>query len=188
MRRGVSALQAMPDLFQSCTRDIVAARRSGMLRRFVAAVQEGPGAIELHASDALRYTGDMCAWLHVAIASELDFLYALMGASEGESGGGGADSRTAPPSVVLKPHSGSTITPSPIICGLLDTIIGSVVPPLCVRISACVASCPSPVLLLKISNVVQFYVQTIAPLLPQDSRAVDNLTEAHAHVRDGAGH
>ena len=180
VRRGVSALQATPDLFQSCTRDIVAARRSGMLRRFVSAVQDGPSAIELHASDVLRYTGDMCGWLHVAIASELDFLYALMGAAEDESAS--APRFTAPPSVVLKPQSGSTITPSPLICSLLDTIIGSVVPPLCARINACVSSCPFPVLLLKISNIVQFYVQTVAPLLPHDSLAVDHLTEAHAHV------
>ena len=184
VRRGVSALQATPDLFQSCTRDIVAARRSGMLRRFVSAVQDGPSAIELHASDVLRYTGDMCGWLHVAIASELDFLYALMGAAEDESAS--APRFTAPPSVVLKPQSGSTITPSPLICSLLDTIIGSVVPPLCARINACVSSCPFPVLLLKISNIVQFYVQTIAPLLPRDALSIDHLTEAHAHVSRGA--
>ena len=47
--------QVTPDLFQSCTRDIVASRRSGMLRRFVSAVQEGPAAIELHAGDVLRH-------------------------------------------------------------------------------------------------------------------------------------
>ena len=91
-----------------------------MLRRFVSAVQDGPSAIELHASDVLRYTGDMCGWLHVAIASELDFLYALMGAAEDE--GASAPRFTAPPSVVLKPQSGSTITPTPLICSLLDTI------------------------------------------------------------------
>lgn len=182
MRRGVSALQGTPDLFQSCTRDIVASRRSGMLRRFISSVQEGPSAIELHANDVLRYTGDMCAWLHVAIASELDFLYALMGAADDE--GAAADaSFTAPPSVVLKPQLGSTNTPSPLIRNLLDTIIGSVVPPLCARIHSCVASCPSPVLLLKISNIIQFYVQTVAPLLPNDSLAIDHLTEAHAQVR-----
>ena len=155
-----------------------------MLRRFVTAMQEGPTAIELHSGDVLRYSGDMCAWLHVAIASELDFLYALMGAGEEE--GSAASSFTAPPSVVLKPHSGSTITPSPVIRNLLDTIIGSVVPPLCARINSCVSSCPSPVLLLKISNIVQFYVQTIAPLLPHDSLAIDHLTEAHAQVSDPA--
>jgi hypothetical protein len=55
VRRAVSALQVTPDLFQSCTRDIVASRRSGMLRRFVSAVQEGPAAIELHAGDVLRH-------------------------------------------------------------------------------------------------------------------------------------
>lgn len=175
------ALQVAPDLFHSCTRDIVAARRGGMLRRFVAAVQEGPAAIEVHASDVLRYVGDMCAWLHVAIASELDFLHALMG--EADDDGVATSSFAAPPSVLLKPHSGSTITPSPAIRNLLDTIIGSVVPPLCARITACVSSCPLPVLLLKISNIVQFYVQTVAPLLPHDSLAVDHLTEAHAHVR-----
>jgi hypothetical protein len=151
-----------------------------MLRRFVSAVQEGPAAIELHSSDVLRYTGDMCAWMHVAIASELDFLYALMGAAEDDDAA--ATSFTAPPSVVLKPHSGSTITPSPTIRILLDTIIGSVVPLLCARISACVSSCPFPVQLLKISNIVQFYVQTIAPLLPHDSLAIDHLTETHALV------
>jgi hypothetical protein len=126
----------------------------------------------------------MCAWLHVAIASELDFLYALMGTAEDDTAA--AAKFTAPPSVVLKPPSGSTSIPSPLIRNLLDTIIGSVVPPLCARINSCVAACPSPVLLLKISNIVQFYVQTVAPLLPNDSLAVDHLTETHAHVSNHA--
>jgi hypothetical protein len=123
----------------------------------------------------------MCAWLHVAIASELDFLYALLGASDSE--GSSASGFTAPPSITLKPSSGSTIVPSPLVCGLLDTIIGSVVPPLCSRIHACASASSSPVILLKTSNIVQFYVQAVAPLLPNDSLAVDLLTEAHAHVR-----
>jgi len=53
-----------------------------MVRRFITALTRGgpngiPRPIEMHAHDPVRYTGDMLAWIHQAVASENEFLKAL---------------------------------------------------------------------------------------------------------------
>src|ERR1700749_2714200 len=49
----------------------------------VALTRGGPGGIprpiELHAHDPTRYTGDMLAWVHQAVAWEHEFLESLFG-------------------------------------------------------------------------------------------------------------
>ncbi len=43
-----------------------------------------PRPIELHAHDPIRYVGDMLAWVHLAMASEREFLEALFFATTGD--------------------------------------------------------------------------------------------------------
>ena len=59
-------------------------RQSALLSAFLDALTRGgpsglPRPIELHAHDALRYVGDMLAWVHQAIAAERELLEGLFG-------------------------------------------------------------------------------------------------------------
>jgi hypothetical protein len=61
-------------------------RRGALLAAFLAALTNpttaGARPIELHAHDALRYVGDMLAWVHQSIAAEHEFLESLFGIAE----------------------------------------------------------------------------------------------------------
>ena len=82
-------LRKLPIYFSQCQDLVVNSRRSQLVQRFVVALtQGGPSgqvfrAIDLHAHDAVRYIGDMLAWMHQAIASEEEFLEAVFGDQSG---------------------------------------------------------------------------------------------------------
>jgi hypothetical protein len=80
-------------------------RQAALVSSFTSALTTGSrtgGAtlpIDLHAHDALRYIGDMLAWVHQAIAAEREFLEALLSIDTGarmRRTSGWASSRTPP--------------------------------------------------------------------------------------------
>jgi hypothetical protein len=78
-------LRKLPIYFSQCQDLIVTSRRSHLVQRFVIALTQGVEggpiyrAIDLHVHDAVRYVGDMLAWMHQTIASEEEFLNAVFG-------------------------------------------------------------------------------------------------------------
>ena len=78
-------LKSLPLYFAQCQDLVVTSRRTQLVQRFVIALtQGGPSgqvfrAMDVHAHDALRYVGDMLAWMHQAVASEEEFLESVFG-------------------------------------------------------------------------------------------------------------
>ena len=87
MQTAISYLRRLPIYFSQCQDLVVNSRRSQLVQKFVLALtQGGPSgqvfrAMDLHVHDAVRYVGDMLAWMHQAIASEEEFLEAVFGDS-----------------------------------------------------------------------------------------------------------
>jgi hypothetical protein len=68
--------------------DLLMVRRAALLRSFTDALTRGgstgiPRPIEMYAHDAIRYTGDMLAWVHQATCNERELLDQLLDDSEG---------------------------------------------------------------------------------------------------------
>jgi hypothetical protein len=88
-------LRKLPIYFDQCQDLLVNSRRTQLVQRFIVALTQGDGsaaagagggkgshaarALDLHAHDAARYVGGMLAWMHQAVASELEFLEAIFG-------------------------------------------------------------------------------------------------------------
>lgn len=85
LQTAVRHLRKLPVYFSQCQDLIVNSRRSQLVQKFVVALTQGGGdgnshrAIDLHAHDAIRYIGDMLAWMHQTLASEEEFLEAIFG-------------------------------------------------------------------------------------------------------------
>ncbi|KAA8496429.1 Conserved oligomeric Golgi complex subunit 6 [Porphyridium purpureum] len=84
LRESIRLLRARPVLLKYCADEVGAARRAILVERFVAALTKGgpggiPKPIELQAHDILRYTNDMLAWVHQALASERELMRRLFG-------------------------------------------------------------------------------------------------------------
>ena len=91
-------LKKLPIYFDQCQDLLVNSRRTQLVQRFIVALTQGDAntamggshssgskhhpssrALDLHAHDAVRYVGGMLAWMHQALASELEFLEAIFG-------------------------------------------------------------------------------------------------------------
>jgi conserved oligomeric Golgi complex subunit 6 len=100
LQTAIRYLRKLPIYFAQCQDLVVNSRRSQLVQKFVVALtQGGPSgqvfrAIDLHAHDAVRYVGDMLAWMHQAVASEEEFLEAVFGeARDGSKSSDKAGSR-----------------------------------------------------------------------------------------------
>ena len=85
LQTAIRYLRKLPIYFSQCQDLVVNSRRTQLVQKFVVALtQGGPAgqvfrAIDLHAHDAVRYVGDMLAWMHQAVASEEEFLESVFG-------------------------------------------------------------------------------------------------------------
>ncbi|KAI0318919.1 oligomeric complex COG6 [Amylostereum chailletii] len=87
LREAVRRLRLRPELLTYALATLSQTRRATLLASFLSALTNpttaGTRPIELHAHDALRYVGDMLAWVHQAIAAEHEFLEGLFGTGDG---------------------------------------------------------------------------------------------------------
>ncbi|KAI9031381.1 oligomeric Golgi complex subunit 6 [Hyaloraphidium curvatum] len=168
LRRAFRALRQRPLLFRSAVDDVVAVRRSAIVRQFIDALTRGgpggtPRPIELHAHDPVRYVGDMLAWLHQAAAGEREMLEQIfdVGRSARELG---------PASPVLAggeefpPLDGLSLDQETIL-ELLDKDLEGTCRPLKIRVEQVLSSQPNATTTYKVANVIQFYCVTIRKIL-----------------------
>lgn len=69
LTKATGALAARPVLFKYCAEEVCSSRHLGVFSRFITALTKGgPGGVpkpmEAHSGNALRYVGDMLAWVH----------------------------------------------------------------------------------------------------------------------------
>merc|ERR1712130_837417 len=157
LQRAMQALSERPVLFRYTLDEYATARRSTTVRGFIDALTRGsrdqsqPRPIELHSHDPLRYVGDMAAWLHQCAATERENLNQLVKKC---------------PDHLVAPHKEE----------MMQKILEGVCRPLKLRIEQILVAEPGPVVLYKLSNLLQFYHQTIkqivtASVLPETAKS-----------------
>lgn len=133
-------------------------RQAALLSSFTSALTTGRrtgGAsarpIDLHAHDALRYIGDMLAWVHQAIAAEREFLESLLS----------FDAGTRMPGAVRAPAH----TEDEWLGELMDAAVAGLCGPLRARVLQTVRAQESGLNAYKVARLLHFYALTMARTL-----------------------
>jgi len=173
-QEAMKALQGRLVLFTYCLDEYATARRGTTVQGFIDALTRGGGGarnhgggssvshqqgsrhhrpIELHAHDPVRYTGDILAWLHQAVASEKENILQLLGSCE-----------KSPDSLMEK---------------ALGQIFEGIVNPFRVRVEQVLVAEPGTLILYKLTNLLKFYHRTITDIIGGDCSLVEVLNETY---------
>eukprot|EP00658_Telonema_sp_P-2_P080515 TRINITY_DN8025_c0_g1_i4.p1 TRINITY_DN8025_c0_g1~~TRINITY_DN8025_c0_g1_i4.p1 ORF type:complete len:522 (+),score=134.85 TRINITY_DN8025_c0_g1_i4:174-1739(+) len=145
MDNALVALRSRPALLDICLDEYVMARKSVLLRQFLAALTTGgsggmPRPIDMLAHEPTRFVGDMLAWVHEALAVERDLVQTLFQASPAGSAG-------------QSQHSVSSV---------VGAILVELSGPIKGRLKQVLASNSSVILCFQVSNILEFYVHAIS--------------------------
>lgn len=146
-------------------------RQATLLNSFTSALTTGNrtgtvGArrpIDLHAHDALRYIGDMLAWVHQAIAAEREFLEALLSIETGAR---------MPGAVRAPAHAEDEWLGE-----LMDAAVAGLCGPLRARVLQTVRAQESGLNAYKVSRLLHFYALTMARTLGSRALLATTLKE-----------
>eukprot|EP00177_Eucheuma_denticulatum_P008733 GFKZ01015868.1.p1 GENE.GFKZ01015868.1~~GFKZ01015868.1.p1 ORF type:complete len:661 (+),score=67.63 GFKZ01015868.1:119-2101(+) len=160
LREGIRALRARPMLLKFCAEEVGSARRASLVARFVTALTKGgrggvPRPIELHAHDPMRYTNDMLAWIHQALASEKELMSRLF---MGGVGGGGEE----------------------LALGVLNTVFDALCRPFRIRFEQALEASLPVVVLYRLASLLEFYASTMGKLLGGEAALPEMLMECHS--------
>ncbi|KAI0029221.1 oligomeric complex COG6 [Vararia minispora EC-137] len=156
LREAVRRLRRRPELL------------GALLAAFLAALTNpttaGARPIELHAHDALRYVGDMLAWVHQAIAAEHEFLESLFGI---------ADARR----MVGAARVGGSAEEDIWTAELMDGAVSGLCPPLKTRVLQAVRTQDNSITAYKVASLLQFYTLTMSRTIGPNALLSKTLNE-----------
>lgn len=161
--------------YESCCQELGQARRLTLIKRFIHALTKGSGStrpIEMSAHDPIKYSSDMLAWIHQSAASERDFFDSLLGVQRGV---GGSPSRRAPTSPRDAGADADAADEAGVLRDLLNAALEGACRPLQNRIEQVMVSITSPVVSLRLSNVLELYSSMLAPIVPESSALLSML-------------
>ena len=169
MPKAMKSLRSRPPLYSYCAEEIALSRRNSVFQRFVEALSHGPRPMEVHAADPWRYANDMLAWIHAAIATEMEILALLFE--------GCYDSETDGIDVKDKDGQGVDGSKKALISmeEIMSSIFESVCRPLKLRLEQMLVSSPSPLLNFQLSKLFGFYLVTIESILGENSKLVSTI-------------
>lgn len=205
LRTALKVLAERPSLFQSCLDAFAEAREKTLADLFYSALtghENGGKAIEEEAHDAMRYVGDMAAWVHSATVSEREALETLF-LDEGEELSANikkgreveasysddeeeSDNEDLSPGSARRPKQTKEVKEESVFDGrkalnqLVDRDINAATRTLRQRIEAVLSSIEEPVLSYKISHLLGFYHITFFKLFAgggEDSTLVETILE-----------
>eukprot|EP00178_Gracilaria_changii_P001852 TRINITY_DN1261_c0_g1_i1.p1 TRINITY_DN1261_c0_g1~~TRINITY_DN1261_c0_g1_i1.p1 ORF type:complete len:668 (-),score=108.39 TRINITY_DN1261_c0_g1_i1:4745-6748(-) len=167
LREAIRALRARPMLLRYCAEEVGSARRASLVTRFVNALTKGgpggmPRPIEMHAHDAMRYTNDMLAWMHQALASEKELTNRLFTL---DANSGDDTTRTHNEELALK---------------VLNTVFDALCRPFRIRFEQALEQTLPVVVLYRLASLLEFYATTMSHLLGKDAALPEMLMECHS--------
>ena len=157
-KQGLTMLHDTPAYFEQCCVAVVNKQRVELRARFVRALVQGDGTsqpIETQAHDALRFVGDMLAWIHGTIASEIDHLWSLF-----DSGGDNDEGKSG--EIIINASRAR-------VEHLVPTTFDDMIRPLKVRIQQSARGEEDIVHVYRLCDLLQFYHNRLLPLLPVTS-------------------
>lgn len=173
LKTAVRCLKERPVLFKYCAEEVANMRHNALFRRFISALTRGgpggmPRPIEVHAHDPLRYVGDMLGWLHQALASERELVFALL---DPDATGDTSPTRNQ---FSKSPESDSRKTESDLMF-VMDRIFEGVCRPFKVRVEQVLQSQSSLIISYKLSNTLEFYSHTVSEFIGRETALSDTL-------------
>lgn len=173
LKTAVCCLKERPVLFKYCAEEVANMRHNALFRRFISALTRGgpggmPRPIEVHAHDPLRYVGDMLGWLHQALASERELVFALL---DPDATGDTSPTRNQ---FSKSPESDSRKTESDLMF-VMDRIFEGVCRPFKVRVEQVLQSQSSLIISYKLSNTLEFYSHTVSEFIGRETALSDTL-------------
>lgn len=175
-------LRKLPIYFAQCQDLVINSRRAQLVQKFVIALtQGGPSgqvfrAIDLHAHDAVRYVGDMLAWMHQAVATEKEFLEAVFGDASNTTTAAitTATVATAPSAAVETPTSDVSGEQQGELQGLdvqelLSRSLQGLGRPLRVRLTQTLESRTGLEVLYTLADLLCFYEKTFSDAAPMEN-------------------
>lgn len=167
LREAIRALRARPMLLRYCAEEVGSARRASLVARFVNALTKGgpggmPRPIELHAHDPMRYTNDMLAWIHQALASEKELtnrLFTLDGTQGSDA------TRVHNQELALK---------------VLNTVFDALCRPFRIRFEQALEQTLTVVVLYRLASLLEFYASTMSDLLGKEAALPEMLMECNS--------
>jgi hypothetical protein len=174
LSEAVRRLRSRPELLSEVLTVLAQTRQATLLTSFTSALTTGNrtgsvGArrpIDLHAHDALRYIGDMLAWVHQAIAAEREFLEALLSIDTGAR---------MPGAVRAPAHAEDEWLGE-----LMDAAVAGLCGPLRARVLQTVRAQESGLNAYKVSRLLHFYALTMARTLGSRALLATTLRETTA--------
>ncbi|KAK9719428.1 Golgi transport complex subunit 6, partial [Basidiobolus ranarum] len=167
LRMAIKELKQRPELYRACIEEMTGLRRNTVVRYFIDALTRGgpggmPRPIEIYAHDPMRYVGDMLAWVHQTVASELEMLEALYDVK--------LDVENSHEKK-LDPEVHNDLVDS------LNRIVEGVARPLKVRIEQVLSSSLELTIRHRLSNLTQFYTSMMKKTLGTKSHLIETLQQ-----------
>eukprot|EP00953_Heterococcus_sp_UTEX-ZZ885_P033891 17602-Heterococcus_DN1.PRE.1 len=149
-------------------------RRKLVAQRFVMTLTGGSQMFEAH--DAVRYIGDMLAWVHQTAAMEKELLTALFGQSTSAAAAattGDTNSSSAAAAAVSQPGAPeSQVTVAAVtVEEALSRVLKGVARPLQGRVTTVLEDCSDAVTTYKLMGYLAFYCETVSFEVPCSSTA-----------------
>ena len=193
LQMAIRYLRDLPIYYSQCQDLVISARRTQLVQKFIIALsQGGPNgqtyrAIDMHAHDAVRYVGDMLAWMHQTVATEEEFLEAMFGIDNGTTRTDatrketrrrktGSSDPTASITSSPRSHAASVVAEYPLIglsqAELLGRCLQGLGRPLRARIMQTLdgsSTRTSLDVLYTLTDLLAFYETTLARILPMEN-------------------
>lgn len=122
---------------------------------------------KIHAHDAMRYTNDMLAWIHQALASERELILRLFGTMD--------ENDNEAPFGSKEEEEEQEIAQK-----VLNSIFDALCRPFRVRFEQALEPQPQVVTLYKLSSLLEFYAHTMMKLLGDDAALPKTLLECNS--------
>lgn len=172
LRNAIRALRARPMLLRMCSEEVGSARRASLVARFVEALTTGgpggvPRPIEMHAHDPMRYTNDMLAWMHQALASEKELMYRLFATTERGASVREEDER-------VREHNDDLAVK------VLNTVFDALCRPFRIRFEQALEPSLPVVTLYRLASLLEFYAATMGALLGRQAALPEMLMECNS--------
>ena len=182
----IVALRPRPMLLRYCAEEVGSAKRASLVTRFVKALTKGgpggiPRPIELHAHDPLRYTNDMLAWMHQALATEKELVVRLFGdCADVPAPSSSSESTENSDAQETKADQKEPEENMSIATKVLNTIFEALIRPFRVRFEQALEPTPPVVVLFKLATLLEFYANLMSKLLGGGGGLVDMLMECNS--------
>ncbi|KAK6341107.1 Golgi transport complex subunit 6 [Orbilia brochopaga] len=180
VRKALDVLTSRPGLFQSCMDTLAESRQQTLTDAFNMALTGGERGmdtkpIDMMAHDPIRYIGDMLAWLHSTLVSELEALQAIFELPPASKPRG----TTHMPE--LEAVIDDTLNVRDHMRPLVDKSLETVLSVLRFRTEQVISSHEEPTLLYGLLNILTFYRETFKKAMGPETlviSAMDSLVSA----------